>query len=166
VYGVGVGSLNTPFSAYLLAAGAFGPLYGKLSNMFGKPSAWPFAHTQFLIDMLGRKPILYSSIIIFLVRTPVPHAAPGLIIAILGRIRALRSGAEHELVGYLQSYPGYRRRRHHSACRHHDFRHRSIERVSTMVFAMIVVNDSIAAGSMVVQSVLHTVLRGKLTRPC
>ncbi|KAF9218222.1 MFS general substrate transporter, partial [Gyrodon lividus] len=35
-------------SAYMLAAGAFGPLYGKLSNMF------------------GRKPILYSSIITFL----------------------------------------------------------------------------------------------------
>ncbi|KAI9574226.1 major facilitator superfamily domain-containing protein [Boletus coccyginus] len=35
-------------SAYMLAAGAFGPLYGKLSNMF------------------GRKPLLYSSIIVFL----------------------------------------------------------------------------------------------------
>ncbi|KIJ16695.1 hypothetical protein PAXINDRAFT_168194, partial [Paxillus involutus ATCC 200175] len=44
-------------SAYLLAAGAFGPLYGKLSNMF------------------GRKPILYSSIIIFLVGSALCGAA-------------------------------------------------------------------------------------------
>ncbi|KAF8120836.1 MFS general substrate transporter [Boletus edulis] len=35
-------------SAYLLSAGAFGPLYGKLSNMF------------------GRKPVIYSCIAIFL----------------------------------------------------------------------------------------------------
>ncbi|KIJ07370.1 hypothetical protein PAXINDRAFT_102988 [Paxillus involutus ATCC 200175] len=44
-------------SAYMLAAGAFGPLYGKLSNMF------------------GRKPILYSSIIIFLVGSALCGAA-------------------------------------------------------------------------------------------
>ncbi|KAF8843667.1 MFS general substrate transporter [Paxillus ammoniavirescens] len=44
-------------SAYLLAAGAFGPLYGKLSNMF------------------GRKPILYSSIIIFLLGSALCGAA-------------------------------------------------------------------------------------------
>ncbi|KAF8414466.1 hypothetical protein L210DRAFT_3659134 [Boletus edulis BED1] len=37
-------------SAYLLAAAAFGPLYGKLSDMF------------------GRKPILYSSIVHIFVR--------------------------------------------------------------------------------------------------
>ncbi|KAF8843668.1 MFS general substrate transporter [Paxillus ammoniavirescens] len=44
-------------SAYMLAAGAFGPLYGKLSNMF------------------GRKPILYSSIIIFLLGSALCGAA-------------------------------------------------------------------------------------------
>ncbi|KIJ16139.1 hypothetical protein PAXINDRAFT_113909 [Paxillus involutus ATCC 200175] len=44
-------------SAYMLAGGAFGPLYGKLSNMF------------------GRKPILYSSIIIFLLGSALCGAA-------------------------------------------------------------------------------------------
>ncbi|KAF8843661.1 MFS general substrate transporter [Paxillus ammoniavirescens] len=44
-------------SAYMLAAATFGPLYGKLSNMF------------------GRKPILYSSIIIFLVGSALCGAA-------------------------------------------------------------------------------------------
>ncbi|KAF8838015.1 MFS general substrate transporter [Paxillus ammoniavirescens] len=44
-------------SAYMLAGGAFGPLYGKLSNMF------------------GRKPILYSSIIIFLIGSALCGAA-------------------------------------------------------------------------------------------
>ncbi|KAH0826973.1 MFS general substrate transporter [Lanmaoa asiatica] len=52
-------------SAYMLAAGAFGPMYGKLSNMFGRrrndPVDIPLTH------VLGRKPILYSSILIFLV---------------------------------------------------------------------------------------------------
>ncbi|KIJ16698.1 hypothetical protein PAXINDRAFT_112681 [Paxillus involutus ATCC 200175] len=44
-------------SAYMLAAGAFGPLYGKLSNMF------------------GRKPILYSSIMLFLIGSALCGAA-------------------------------------------------------------------------------------------
>ncbi|KIK79861.1 hypothetical protein PAXRUDRAFT_16097 [Paxillus rubicundulus Ve08.2h10] len=44
-------------SSYMLAAGAFGPLYGKLSNMF------------------GRKPILYSSIVIFLLGSALCGAA-------------------------------------------------------------------------------------------
>ncbi|KIK92949.1 hypothetical protein PAXRUDRAFT_829496 [Paxillus rubicundulus Ve08.2h10] len=43
--------------SYMLAAGAFGPLYGKLSNMF------------------GRKPILYSSIVIFLLGSALCGAA-------------------------------------------------------------------------------------------
>jgi MFS family permease len=38
------------FSAYLLAAASLAPMYGKLS------------------DITGRKPILYSGIVIFLVR--------------------------------------------------------------------------------------------------
>lgn len=38
-----------PLSAYLLAASALAPLYGKLS------------------DIIGRKPVLYSTISIFLV---------------------------------------------------------------------------------------------------
>ncbi|KAG6370084.1 MFS amino acid permease [Boletus reticuloceps] len=44
-------------SAYMLAAGTFSPLYGKLSNMF------------------GRKPVLYSSIIVFLTGSALCGAA-------------------------------------------------------------------------------------------
>lgn len=55
-------------SAYVLAAGAFGPLYGKLSNMFGR--VLRPVQTLLLTHALGRKPLLYSSIIVFLVCFP------------------------------------------------------------------------------------------------
>ncbi|KAI6005455.1 major facilitator superfamily domain-containing protein [Pisolithus albus] len=54
-------------SAYMLSAGAFGPLYGKLSNMF------------------GRKPILYASICTFLLGSALCGAAQSMIWLIVAR---------------------------------------------------------------------------------
>ena len=70
------------FSAYMLAAGAFGPMYGKLSNMFGtRLGAIGFGFSN---QTAGRKPILYSSIFTFLVRIIVPLPPSRLIINQLG----------------------------------------------------------------------------------
>ncbi|KAH0826959.1 MFS general substrate transporter [Lanmaoa asiatica] len=60
---------NTRYaSAYLLAAGAFGPLYGKLSNVF------------------GRKPLLYSCILVFLVASALCGAAQNMTWLIVSRV--------------------------------------------------------------------------------
>ena len=58
--------LPSCYSAYMLAAGAFGPMYGKLSNMFG--THLTTMDVGFFNQIAGRKPILYSSICTFLVR--------------------------------------------------------------------------------------------------
>ncbi|KIK79858.1 hypothetical protein PAXRUDRAFT_260844 [Paxillus rubicundulus Ve08.2h10] len=68
-------------SAYMLAAGAFGPLYGKLSNMF------------------GRKPILYSSIIIFLLGSTLCGAAQSMNWLIICRaVQGVGNGGIAQLV--------------------------------------------------------------------
>ncbi|KAF8843664.1 MFS general substrate transporter [Paxillus ammoniavirescens] len=68
-------------SAYMLASGAFGPLYGKLSNMF------------------GRKPILYSSIIIFLVGSALCGAAQSMNWLIICRaVQGIGGGGIMQLV--------------------------------------------------------------------
>ncbi|KIJ68901.1 hypothetical protein HYDPIDRAFT_79646 [Hydnomerulius pinastri MD-312] len=68
-------------SAYMLAAGAFGPLYGKLSNMF------------------GRKPILYASIVIFLVGSALCGAAQNMIWLIVCRaVQGIGGGGIIQLV--------------------------------------------------------------------
>ncbi|KAI9574223.1 MFS general substrate transporter [Boletus coccyginus] len=68
-------------SAYLLSAGALGPLYGKLSNMF------------------GRKPILYSSIIFFLFGSAMCGAAQSMIWLIASRaIQGIGGGGIIQLV--------------------------------------------------------------------
>lgn len=54
-------------SAYMLACAAIGPLYGKLS------------------DMLGRKPVLYSCIVIFLVGSALCGAAQNMTWLIISR---------------------------------------------------------------------------------
>ncbi|KAF9242116.1 MFS general substrate transporter [Melanogaster broomeanus] len=68
-------------SAYMLSAGAFGPLYGKLSNMF------------------GRKPILYSSIVIFLIGSALCGAAQNMTWLIVCRaIQGIGGGGVMQLV--------------------------------------------------------------------
>ncbi|KAF8121969.1 MFS general substrate transporter [Boletus edulis] len=68
-------------SAYLLAAAAFGPLYGKLSDMF------------------GRKPILYSSIVIFLFGSAMCGAAQNMTWLIVCRaIQGIGGGGIIQLV--------------------------------------------------------------------
>ena len=54
-------------SAYMLTAGAFGSLYGKLSNMFGGVLRFRCMQTTSLTYALGRKPLLYLCIATFLV---------------------------------------------------------------------------------------------------
>jgi len=68
-------------SGYMLGAGAFGPLYGKLSNMF------------------GRKPILYSSIIIFLFGSAMCGAAQSMTWLIVCRaVQGIGGGGIIQLV--------------------------------------------------------------------
>ncbi|KAG6370083.1 MFS general substrate transporter [Boletus reticuloceps] len=68
-------------SAYLLGAAAFGPLYGKLSDMF------------------GRKPILYSSIVIFLFGSAMCGAAQNMTWLIVCRaIQGIGGGGIIQLV--------------------------------------------------------------------
>ncbi|KAG6330648.1 hypothetical protein ID866_8440 [Astraeus odoratus] len=68
-------------SAYMLSAGAFGPLYGKLSNMF------------------GRKPILYASITIFLLGSALCGAAQNMVWLIVARaIQGIGGGGIIQLV--------------------------------------------------------------------
>ncbi|KIM59170.1 hypothetical protein SCLCIDRAFT_1217953 [Scleroderma citrinum Foug A] len=68
-------------SAYMLAAGAFGPMYGKLSNMF------------------GRKPILYSSICTFLIGSALAGAAQSMNWLIIARaIQGIGGGGIMQLV--------------------------------------------------------------------
>ncbi|KAL4068097.1 MFS general substrate transporter [Scleroderma citrinum] len=68
-------------SAYMLAAGSFGPMYGKLSNMF------------------GRKPILYSSICIFLLGSALAGAAQTMNWLIISRaIQGIGGGGIMQLV--------------------------------------------------------------------
>ncbi|KAG9318910.1 major facilitator superfamily domain-containing protein [Chiua virens] len=68
-------------SAYMLSAGAFGPLYGKLSNMF------------------GRKPILYSSILIFLFGSAMCGAAQNMTWLIVCRaVQGIGGGGIIQLV--------------------------------------------------------------------
>ncbi|KAL4068102.1 MFS general substrate transporter [Scleroderma citrinum] len=68
-------------SAYMLAAGSFGPMYGKLSNMF------------------GRKPILYSSICIFLLGSALAGAAQTMNWLIIARaIQGIGGGGIMQLV--------------------------------------------------------------------
>ncbi|KAG8217929.1 MFS general substrate transporter [Butyriboletus roseoflavus] len=68
-------------SAYMLAAGAFGPLYGKLSNMF------------------GRKPILYSSIVTFLFGSAMCGAAQSMTWLIVCRaVQGIGGGGIIQLV--------------------------------------------------------------------
>ncbi|KAN0076836.1 Major facilitator superfamily domain containing protein [Tylopilus felleus] len=68
-------------SAYMLAAAAFGPLYGKLSNMF------------------GRKSILYSSILIFLFGSAMCGAAQNMTWLIVCRaIQGIGGGGIIQLV--------------------------------------------------------------------
>jgi MFS family permease len=56
------------FSSYLLAAASLAPLYGKLSNLIGELFFYEDIPSRALQLPPGRKPILYASIIIFLVR--------------------------------------------------------------------------------------------------
>lgn len=68
-------------SAYMLSAGAFGPLYGKLSNMF------------------GRKPILYASICTFLLGSALCGAAQSMIWLIVARaVQGIGGGGIIQLV--------------------------------------------------------------------
>ncbi|KAI9574224.1 MFS general substrate transporter [Boletus coccyginus] len=68
-------------SAYMLSAGAFSPLYGKLSNMF------------------GRKPILYSSILSFLFGSAMCGAAQSMIWLVVCRaIQGIGGGGIMQLV--------------------------------------------------------------------
>ncbi|KAI6028874.1 major facilitator superfamily domain-containing protein [Pisolithus orientalis] len=68
-------------SAYMLSAGAFGPLYGKLSNMF------------------GRKPILYTSICTFLLGSALCGAAQSMIWLIVARaVQGIGGGGIIQLV--------------------------------------------------------------------
>ncbi|KAH7889336.1 major facilitator superfamily domain-containing protein [Phlebopus sp. FC_14] len=68
-------------SAYMLAAGAFGPLYGKVSNMF------------------GRKPVLYTSIVIFLVGSALCGAAQNMTWLIVCRaVQGIGGGGIIQLV--------------------------------------------------------------------
>ncbi|KAF8843669.1 MFS general substrate transporter [Paxillus ammoniavirescens] len=68
-------------SAYMLGGAAFGPLYGKLSNMF------------------GRKPILYSSIIIFLIGSALCGAAQSMNWLVVFRaVQGIGAGGISQLV--------------------------------------------------------------------
>ncbi|KIK97458.1 hypothetical protein PAXRUDRAFT_10179 [Paxillus rubicundulus Ve08.2h10] len=68
-------------SAYMLAAGALGPLYGKLSNMF------------------GRKPVLHSSIIMFLLGSALCGAAQSMNWLIVSRaVQGIGGGGIIQLV--------------------------------------------------------------------
>lgn len=73
-------------SAYLLAAASLSPLYGKLS------------------DLIGRKPILYSSIIIFLVGSALCGAAQNMTWLIVARaIQGIGGGGIIQLVNIIIS---------------------------------------------------------------
>ncbi|KAH7913996.1 major facilitator superfamily domain-containing protein [Hygrophoropsis aurantiaca] len=77
----GGGNYSWVGSAYMLAAGAFGPLYGKLSNMF------------------GRKPMLYGSILIFLIGSALCGAAQNMTWLIVCRaIQGIGGGGIIQLV--------------------------------------------------------------------
>lgn len=106
-------------SAYMLAAGAFGPLYGKLSNMF------------------GRKPILYASIVIFLVTIALLCSSLRSHNRHAGRFCIVRCGTKHDMVDRLQSSPRYRRRWYHSARNYHHLRYSALERVSACRFRTV-----------------------------
>ncbi|EIW84712.1 MFS amino acid permease [Coniophora puteana RWD-64-598 SS2] len=68
-------------SAYMLASGALGPLYGKFSNMF------------------GRKPVLYSSILVFLLGSALCGAAQNLTWLIVCRaVQGLGGGGIMQMV--------------------------------------------------------------------
>ena len=68
-------------SAYMLASGALGPLYGKFSNMF------------------GRKPVLYSSILVFLLGSALCGAAQSLTWLIVCRaVQGLGGGGIMQMV--------------------------------------------------------------------
>ncbi|EIW84739.1 MFS amino acid permease [Coniophora puteana RWD-64-598 SS2] len=68
-------------SAYMLASGALGPLYGKFSNMF------------------GRKPVLYSSIVVFLLGSALCGAAQNLTWLIVCRaVQGLGGGGIMQMV--------------------------------------------------------------------
>ncbi|CAL1704737.1 unnamed protein product [Somion occarium] len=68
-------------SAYLLAAAALGPVYGKLS------------------DLIGRKPILYTSIVIFLIGSALCGAAQNMVWLVVCRaIQGIGGGGIIQLV--------------------------------------------------------------------
>lgn len=54
-------------SAYLLASSAMSPLYGKLSDLIGAFDLLHVPSRSGLTSNIGRKPILFASIAVFLV---------------------------------------------------------------------------------------------------
>ncbi|KAG6376367.1 MFS general substrate transporter [Boletus reticuloceps] len=87
-------------SAYLLASASLGPLYGKLSNILGRyvhPSPSHFTHFWYL--HIGRKPILYGCIIIFLVGSALCGAAQSMTWLIVCRaVQGIGGGGIIQLV--------------------------------------------------------------------
>ncbi|KAJ6489266.1 hypothetical protein C8R47DRAFT_1177278 [Mycena vitilis] len=66
-------------SAYLLAAAALGPLYGPGSHQVGSSQDMPILIDP-VPDIFGRKPLLYSSIVIFLIGSALCGAAQNMVI--------------------------------------------------------------------------------------
>lgn len=86
--------------------------------------------TPFLTNQLGRKPLLYSCIVIFLVGFPGSNVLPRSLMTIVpDRISALRGCAKHDLVNHLQSVSGGWRWWYHATLNDHHFRYRPVERV-------------------------------------
>ena len=103
---------SSPASSYLLAASALAPLYGKLS------------------DLIGRKPVLYFAILLFLVCVQSDGICtfPYSMIPIVG-LCALWSCTKSDLANYLSGRPRNRRWRPPPARSNHHRRYSFFTRV-------------------------------------
>ena len=119
-------------SAYLLAAGTFSPLYGKLSNMFGE-YLFLTTHAENVHHECTRAKAtpLFMYIRVLGLFPQIGRLIAFLILTLPDRIRTLWCGAEYDLVDRVQGTPRYWRWWSNSTLIDHHLGYCPLERVST-----------------------------------